>query len=395
MNELAETSPGQTEPAIRPNETVSSADSPNAIVEPVSARDIATQPIDWPMFRGNHQLTGVAAGPLPDELSLLWTYASSEKNDAFESSPAIVDGVVYAGSASGFLHAVGLADGKLRWKHPTGEAGVRSSPAVADGKVFFGDDNGVFRAVAADSGEMLWKYETLGEVVSSPNVIGNRVLFASTDANLYCLAAADGKLIWQFKTEAGGLQSTPAVVEGKTFVSGCDSMLRVIDVETGKEIASVNMEGQTGASPAVLGDRLFVGHFGNQVLGIDWKKPEVVWRYEHPERQFPFYSSPAATADRVIIGGRDKMVHCLNPQTGEARWTFTTKGKVDSSPVIVGTRVFVGSHDGNVYALGIETGEELWRFTTGGPVGSSPAIAVERLVIGNEDGKLFCFGTKQ
>ena len=347
------------------------------------------------MFRGNPQLTGVAVGPLPEKLSLLWTYETGEKNDAFESSAAIVEGVVYVGSYSGFVHAVGLADGKLRWKYSTGgEAGVKSSPAVAGGKVFFGDDNGTFHAVEASSGKLLWKYETLGEIISSPNVIGDRVLFASTDANLYCLATADCTVIWQFKTEAGGLQCTPAVVEGKTFVSGCDAQLRVIEIATGKEIASVNMEGQTGASPAVLGDRLFVGHFGNEVLGIDWKKAEVLWRYEHPERKFPFYSSPAATADRVIVGGRDKMVHCLDPQSGRSKWTFVCKGKVDSSPVIVGNRVFFGSHDGNIYSLDIETGDEIWRFTTGGPVGASPSVADGRLVIGNDDGKLFCFGQK-
>jgi outer membrane protein assembly factor BamB len=353
---------------------------------------------DWPMFRGNPQLTGVASSPLPEKLTLLWSYDTGENNDAIESSAAIVDGVVYVGSSSGFLHAVGLQDGKGRWKYATSDQdflpGIRSSPAVADGRVFVGDDDGVFHAVDAASGKSLWKYETLGEIVASANVIGERVLFTSTDANLYCLAAADSSEVWTFKTEVGGLQCTPAVVEGKTFISGCDAQLRVIDTAAGAEIASVNMEGQTGASPAVVGDRLFVGHFGNQVLGIDWKKPEVAWRYEHPERQFPFYSSPAATADRIIVGGRDKIVHCLDAKTGEAKWTFATKGKVDSSPVIVGNRVFIGSHDGNVYALGVDTGKELWRFATGAPVSSSPAVADGRLVIGNEAGKLFCFGTK-
>jgi hypothetical protein len=47
-------------------------------------------------------------------LKVQWTY---EAGDAIESSAAIADGVVYVGSASGELHAVGLADGKLRWKY--------------------------------------------------------------------------------------------------------------------------------------------------------------------------------------------------------------------------------------------------------------------------------------
>src|SRR5262249_41692060 len=158
------------------------------------------------------------------------------------------------------------------------------------------------------------------------------------------------------------------------------------DIENGQEIAAVDMESQTGASPAVIGERLYVGQFGNQVLGIDWKQPAILWRYENPDRQFPFYSSPAATPELVIVGSRDKLVHALDPQTGQAHWTFPTKGRVDSSPVIVGSRVFVGSNDGNVYALDVETGHESWRFATGAPVSASPAVAEHRLVIGNEDG---------
>src|SRR5438093_7569690 len=37
---------------------------------------------DWPMFRGNSQLTGVAGSSLPEKLSLQWTYEAGGKNEA-------------------------------------------------------------------------------------------------------------------------------------------------------------------------------------------------------------------------------------------------------------------------------------------------------------------------
>lgn len=375
---------------------------------------------DWPMFRGNSLLSGVATGKLTESLELLWTFTAEGKGESIESSAAIVDGVVYLGTIGGFLYAIDLNDGKVRWRYFTDESAagpaaaekadkpaaapsaggippaIKSSPAVADGKVFFGDEVGVFHCLNARSGKLIWKYDTGtgAEIISSANVIGDRVLFGSWDENLYCLAAADGKEVWKFKT-GGPVNCTPAVVEGRTFLSGCDALLRVINVEDGSEVGSCEMESQTGASPAVVGDRLFVGHMGSQVLGIDWKKPEVVWRYQHPERQFEYYSSAAATSELVVIGGRDKMVHGIDPKTGEAKWTFPTKGRVDSSPVIVGNRVFVGSQDGNIYGLVLGTGKELWRFAAGGKFTASPAIASERLVIGNDEGKVFCFGEKR
>ena len=42
---------------------------------------------EWPQFRGNPSLTGIATGQLPPEnLKLLWTW---EGGESFESSPVI------------------------------------------------------------------------------------------------------------------------------------------------------------------------------------------------------------------------------------------------------------------------------------------------------------------
>jgi outer membrane protein assembly factor BamB len=373
------------------------------------------------MFRGNAQLTGVATGTLPDSLVLVWSFQAEDKSESIQSSAAIVDGVAFVGTIGGWLYAINLDDGKPRWKFSTlekpadsaaGEGGekpdaatapgelapaIKSSPTVVGGRVYFGDEVGVFHCLDAATGKRLWKFqtETGGEIVSSANVVGDRVLFASTDANLYCLAVADGKEVWRFKTPTGGLETTPAVADGKTFLSGCDSVLHIVDIAEGQEVGSVEIGSQTRGSPAVVADRLFLAHIGSQVLGIDWKKPEIAWQYTHPEVQFEYHSSAAATSELVIIGGRDKMVHALDRQTGEQRWTFVTKGRVDSSPVVVGRRVFVGSADGNVYGMDIESGKELWRFATGAPISASPAVAAGRLVIGNEDGKLCCFGEEK
>ena len=50
---------------------------------------------DWPQFRGNPSLTGIATSAVPKTLKLLWTF---EAGDSIESSAAIVDGTVYVGS---------------------------------------------------------------------------------------------------------------------------------------------------------------------------------------------------------------------------------------------------------------------------------------------------------
>ena len=42
----------------------------------------------------------------------------------------------------------------------------------------------------------------------------------------------------------------------------------------------------------------YFGTFDNQVIALDLAKRAVRWRYEHPDRKFPFYSSAAVVDGR-------------------------------------------------------------------------------------------------
>ncbi len=136
----------------------------------------------------------------------------------------------------------------------------------------------------------------------------------------------------------------------------------------------------------------FFGTYENQVLAVNMNTRKVIWHYEHPQRKFPFYSSAAVTGEKVLVGGRDKFLHCLDQKTGKALWTFMTRARIDSSPAVAGNRVYFGSNDGRVYALDIATGKKEWEFEAGSGVSASPAIGQGRLVVGTQDGKLYCFG---
>ena len=175
------------------------------------------------------------------------------------------------------------------------------------------------------------------------------------------------------------------------FIAGCDEMFRAIRVSDGKEMFSVSSGAYTGASPALRANSAFYGTFDNEVLSVSLTEHRVVWRYQHPQRKFPYYSSAAVTTNRVVVGGRDKLVHGLS-LTGKAVWTFTTRARVESSPAIADGRVFVGSNDGRFYVLSLTTGAKVWEFNAGAPLSASPAIAKGRILIGSQDGRLYCFG---
>ena len=130
----------------------------------------------------------------------------------------------------------------------------------------------------------------------------------------------------------GYVHSTPSVADGVAYVSGCDEIFRAIRVKDGQELYQVPSIAYTGASPALAGDAAYFGTFSNQVVSVSRKAREVLWRYESKESQFPFYSSAAVVGGRVVLGGRDRKVHCLEAATGQPLWTFATRARVDSLP---------------------------------------------------------------
>lgn len=346
-------------------------------------------PEEWRMFRGNTHQSGVQQGELPDEPKILWTFQAS---DAIETTAAIADGNVYFGTLDGSFYAVDFASGTMRWQRKI-PSEIKSSPTVFDGKVYFGSGYGDFYALSATTGDSLWGFRTEGEIISSPNIYDGKLFFGSYDDFLYCLSANNGKLIWKVETQ-GYVHGSPAVRDGQVFSTGCDGFLRAVDIESGQEKGKVELGDYVASSPSISGKFAFFGTFGNQVKCVDIDAEKIVWSYEHPTRKFPFYSSAASTEEFVVIGGRDKLVHALEPATGASKWTYSVRSKVESSPVIVGGKVVVATSRGRLLILHLKDGQSLWEYDLTSSTVASPAIAANRIVIGTDDGILYCFGEK-
>lgn len=344
---------------------------------------------DWPIFRGNALQTGVANSALPEQLAVRWTFQAKE---SIEGTAAIVADTVFIGSMDEHLYALDLASGKPKWSYKAGP--FKAPPSVRAGQLYVGDLDGMFHCLDAASGRKLWTFDMNAEISAGATFAGENILIGSGDETLYCLSS-EGKPRWKFKVPGGPVLGSPAVVANRTFAAGCDSTLHVIDLDTGKELASVELGGQVGASAAVMGDQLYVGTMTNQFLAVDWKKAAVVWTYEAAQRPQPFYSSAAVTDALVVVGSRDRLVHALDPKTGNEVWNFATRDKVDSSPVIVGGRVYVGSGDGNLYALDLGKGRLIQKLELGSAILGSPAVGPSCLIVGTRKGVVYCLGMKE
>src|SRR5262245_51287581 len=345
----------------------------------------------WPLYRGDTLASGVAKSPLPDKLQVVWTMKVA--GGAFESTPAIVDGVCYLADMDGKLYALNLSDGKELWNYKI-DGGFIASPSVRGELLYIGDIDGKFYAFNRKSGgEPKWTFQGDAQIDSGANFWKENLLFGSQDANLYCLNAESGKLVWKFAIQ-DQIRCMPTVVGDRSFIAGCDSTLHIIDLTAGKEAGAVPIEAPTGVTPAVLGENVYFGTEGGTFFAVNWKDAKVTWKAEDKGSSQPYRSSPAVHDGLVVVGSRSRRVEAFDPKTGNELWSFATKQRIDSSPVIVGQQVFVGAADGRLYGLDLKDGKQVWEYQATGGFTGSPAVADGKLVIATDRGVVYCFGAK-
>ncbi len=346
--------------------------SPVFLLLSMGLASLAARAADWPMFRGNPALSGVSASRLPTVLEQKWAFKTG---GPVGSSPAVVGGRVFFGSADSNVFCVRLGDGTREWAFRA-SGPIEASPLVLDGRVYIGDINTNFYCLDASTGRELWRQGFDDKTKSSANWYAGadgkkQVVVGSYDFKLYSLDALTGKTNWVFET-GNYINGSPAVADGVTAFGGCDAVVHVVSLADGKQTKEIEAGAYIIGSAALLDGKAYVGHYENEFLCIDLRAGKVAWRYR--DRAFPYATSPAVTADRVLFGGRDKRLHCVKRDSGEAVWVFPTRGKIESSPVVAGDKVVFGSDDGRLYMVALSDGHELWQRELGQPVQSSPAV---------------------
>ena len=343
---------------------------------------------NWPVFRGDSALNGVANEILKAPLKLAWKVTFE---GPVVATAAVEKDTVYLGGQEGDFRAIDLKTGEEKWKKTIGDT-IESSACVLDGKVFVGSGDGNLYGLQGGDGKELWKYTTEGEILGGVNFLkkdGKTYLYVgSYDNFLHCVDPETGKKLWAVET-GNYVNGTPAVAEGMVMFGGCDAVLYMVDGVTGESRGQIEVGSYIANSVAVRDGVAYTAHYGNQAEAYNIKTKEQVW--VHHDRDFPYFASPAVLDDRVIVASRGKRVYCLDRNDGSVKWAFKARRSVDSSPVVSGGLVYFGSDDGRVYAVDLEKGTEVWTYEIGEAITAAPAIAGGKLIIGAQDGTVYAF----
>jgi outer membrane protein assembly factor BamB len=128
-----------------------------------------------------------------------------------DSTPVIVDGVLYVTSYSGGVYALEPADGAVKWRFEAEGAGT---VRVADGRIFFGAAKGGLHCLD-DKGRLVWRQALAAQGgLSTPLLVGDRLLLVSaSEGGTYVVDRRRGKLL-QFFGPGDGVTAEP-VSDGK------------------------------------------------------------------------------------------------------------------------------------------------------------------------------------
>ncbi|MBK5144931.1 outer membrane protein assembly factor BamB [Budviciaceae bacterium BWR-B9] len=191
-----------------------------------------------------------------------------------ESAPAVAHGAAVVGGDNGRVNAVLLDQGQLIWQQsisqPSGAteidrlADVDSTPVIVDNVVYAQGYNGSFTAMDLRSGQIIWKRD-MGSV-NDFFIDSGRVFLVDQDDKVVALTLNGGSIMWTQNDLLHRQLTAPVLFNGYVVVGDSEGYLHWMDSATGQFVAQnkVDSDGFL-SSPIVAGDRLVIQARGGSV----------------------------------------------------------------------------------------------------------------------------------
>ncbi len=198
-------------------------------------------------------------------------------------------------------------------------------------------------------------------------------------------------LVEEWQVQLGDwVWSSPAVAGDRVFVGsridaeGRFGRLCALNAATGQILWEQRTGYEVNSSPTAALGVVYVG-FAQSLVAFWGLSGEVRWQVR-ANNVVP--GAPAVLGNVVVFGSTDRRVYAVESRTGRLIWTHATEGEVLASPTAWDNVVYVGSADHYLYAIALRSGQLLWRLKTGGEVLSSPAVHGDALYVGCSDGNV-------
>lgn len=369
--------------------------------------------LSWNTYLFNNQREGNTEDSmeLPPRLSSNFMIAGAPMfkffvpyDPAEYSSPAIVDGIAYVGSADGYFYAIDMTKGREIWEFPV-KGAVESSATVSGGRVYFGTGKGVLYCLSGKDGKEIWRFQAKTEIISSPAVEDGVIYFNSADDRLYALKAESGEKLWQYsrryvKNIVKRIFASPAIYGDKIYYNSADGYVVAVEKSSGREVwqKSVLGAGEEGAdtarlTPTIDGSMLYVINGDRFLVALDAEKGEEGWRFNSIR-----ISDFTVSRGYIFIAGYDGSIIAMN-KSGKIVWKEKTGQGVPVSMIAVDKCLVVASNykienllstdiGSHIDIFDMESGKNEWNENIDSTVSASLSAAYNHLLLVTDHGYL-------
>jgi len=380
----------------------SSAD-PSAIDEAMLLCEVSPESaLDWPQFQHDAARTGIS----PIDVAL--PFVEKWYTQPFYSYPSWFGPVIHAGTVfysteAGYMVALDLLTGEMKWETLLGMGGTPSGPTVAYGNVyvaFASNWSGVptLYCLDEDTGIVIWSadaYNT-GPYLYTSVVAAQGVVFwhDSWGNTLYANDAFTGEVLWTYVMDGEPCEG-PAYWGGMVFLADSMGKVVAIDAFTGVEVWSTYVGSAVGSPLSISHGVLYFGDYSGNVYSLDALTGEVVWTTSLG--WLIEWASPVVAEGMVYIGvssSPNGTMYALNESTGSIVWSAYAYGApIYSSAAYSNGIVFCTADNGHLYAWNALTGTLLQeQVVAGGSYMSSAAMANGYIVVCDMWGGVTAYG---
>ena len=149
----------------------------------------------------------------------------------------------------------------------------------------------------------------------------------------------------------------------------------------GRRAWSAALGTPTRSVPVVVDDIVYIGR-PFTFLALEARTGQRRWEIRTTG---PVHTSPAIAGDKLYLGLQDWRVLALDRSTGQTRWEFQMQNPVAGSAAVAQGMVYIGSLDGFLYALDAATGKRIWQYKTQEQPLSPPAFSAGTLFVSSTE----------
>ncbi len=177
---------------------------------------------------------GRVSAVLMQQGQLIWQQRISQATGTTEidrlsdvdTTPVIVNGVVYALAYNGNLTALDLRSGQILWKRELGSV----NDFIVDGnRIYIVDQNDRILALTTDGGVTLWtQSDLLHRLLTAPALYNGSLVVGDSEGYMHWVNPEDGRFEAQQKVDSSGFLTEPVIADGKLLIQAKDGTVYAI-----------------------------------------------------------------------------------------------------------------------------------------------------------------------